>query len=873
VCAQCGRGLNTADDSRTVVLDAPAPFRPGSAFGRYRIEALLGQGGMGAVYRALDTELNREVALKLVRPELASSPQAMQRFKQELLLASRISHRNVLRIHDLGDVNGLKFISMALVDGQDLAALLHRGGRLPLERALAIARQLCAALEAAHAEGVVHRDLKPQNILVDGSDHVYISDFGLAKSLEAEVSMGTRTGQILGTPRYMSPEQVEAKAVDARSDLYSLGLILYEMFTGELPFRGDSAMQLMYQRVSERPRDPRQANPELPEWIANLLLKCLEKDPARRYQTARDILADLEARHAPRPAGSDSISIQIPKPTRRAAALALGAVLVLAAALAVARLLPGRKAAPPGIRYYMAVLPLNLAGDEDQLRYLAEGVVDSLTARLGGLHDVYVTSNVSPAVARRPDDRIAGALGVNILVRGTIASAGDQISITIKADDVRNHRTLLNHAYQGVRRDFLAVEDQVFNGLVSTLAVERSAGERARTTLRPTQDVDAYDLYMKGRDLLHGTWTLANGQQALADFDQATKRDPGFALAYAGMADACVRIWQENKDARLIQQGLSAAEQAQRLNDSLPEVHTSLGTIYARLGRTEGAIVELRRALQLAPNSDEAWRRLGNVYSNAGQHDQEIAAFREAVRINPYFWSNHASLGATYFDLGRNEEALAEFQEVTRLAPEIPTGWANSGAIYYRLGQLDRCVESFQKAIGLNPKAVYYSGEGVALFYLGKSAEATQAFETAVQKDPQNPQNLVNLADAYRQSGNAPQAARTYDRAIAAAYKVLETNDKDSSTLGVLATAYAKKRDLAKAAELIRQARQIDPKDNDLMYREAVIRVLAGQMPAALASLKDALANGYSRVEAQSDPELAPLRARPEFADMLRSIH
>ncbi len=928
LCAQCGRGLGGADDSATVYLAeppaaSPAPaarppavaagtmtpvpeppaapagtwgpaspeptaaaarFAPGSNFGRYRIEALLGEGGMGAVYKAYDTELNRVVALKLVRPELAASPQTIERFKQELLLASRISHKNVLRIHDLGNWNGIKFITMAFVEGTDLSAILAGSGPLPIERGLKFTRQLCAALEAAHAEGVVHRDLKPQNILIDRADNIYVSDFGLAKSLEAEISMGTRTGLILGTPRYMSPEQVEAKEVDARSDLYSLGLIVYEIFTGVLPFRGDSAMQLMYQRVTEAPRDPRQALPGLPAYIANVILKCLEKNPAKRYQSAREILDDLEAERAPvRPAapGSNSISIQIPKPGRRTAlgAGALAAILigVLAAVPstrhAIRALLPGAaRTAQPAIQYYMAVLPLNIAGDEDSLRYLAEGVVDSVTAKLAGLRNVYVASNVPPALARQPDAQIAKSLGVNILVRGTIQSAGDRISITLKAEDVTRHRTLLTQNFQGVRQDFLAVEDQVFNALVNSLVIHRTDEERARTALQPTQDIEAYDLYLKGREKLHGNLSLANAQQALQYFEQATKRDPAFALAYAGMADASVRLGQANHDSQMLQRALNAAQQAQRLNDNLPEVHTSLGTIYSHTGNTEGAVVELKRALQLSPNSDEVWRQLGLVYGRASQPDQEIAALRQAIRLNPYYWNSHNALGGTYFQLGQNVKALEEFQQVTRLAPEVPTGWANSGSAYYRLGRLEDCVGAYQKAIALSQKAPYYSGLGVAFFFLGRFDEATRAFETAVQKDPSDADSWQDLGDSYRQSGQAAKAPRAYGQAIDLGLKAIETDNKDTAALGVLATAYAQTGDLAKAAVYIRQARQIDPKDNDLMYREAVIRVLAGQFPEALGSLKDALSNGYPVFEAKADPQLLKLRERPEFAALLKGL-
>ena len=864
----------------------PPPFalRPGSAFGsRYRIESLLGEGGMGAVYKAYDSELGRTVALKLVRPELATSPQTMQRFKQELLLASKISHKNILRIHDLGDWNGVKFITMAFVEGSDLAGLVEKQGRLPFDRALKFTRQLCAALEAAHNEGVVHRDLKPQNILIDQADNIYISDFGLAKSLEPEATLMTRTGQILGTPRYMSPEQVEAREVDHRSDLYSLGLMMYEMFTGELPFRGESVMQLMYQRVAEAPKDPRISHPELPDYLANIILKCLEKDPAKRYQSAREILDDLDAEHAPAasaPAGTATISIQIPRPSRRLELVAA----VLAAVMGLVFSIPSTRhwilRSPAGSattgqpRHYMAVLPLNVVGDAT-LQYVAEGVVDALSAKLSGLREVYVAPGnaVNDAMSKKDPRKIAHTLGVTILVQGMLQSSGERISITLAMDDFGgNSRNLLHREFSGVRQDLLTLEDNIFTGVADALVIKQSNEEKARTAMRPTQDFGAYDLYLQGRNLLRGKREAKNLEKALDLFEQARTRDPGFALAFAGSADASLMMYNLTKESSWSQRALGAAQQAQRLNDSLPEAHFSLGSIYAATGKTSEAIVELQHALRLAPNSDQGLLRLGRAYELAGRKPDAMAAYTEATRVNPYSWANYNLLGAAYFRQGENDSAMTAFRHITELEPDMPTGWANMGAVYYRQGKWNDCIPAFQKAIDLDPRPIYYSQLGVAYFFLGRFSDSVKMFETAVKKNPNDAGFRVNLADGYRWSNRRDKAAATYDAAIELAYKNLEVNPKNTEALGILAISYAKKGDANNALKFVRQARQIDPGDNDLVYQEATIHALAGRTDEALTTLGEALRHGSPVEQAKSDPELADLRKKPEYGQLMKEV-
>ena len=877
--------VSTSAGSRTGARSSMSVFgvfEPGDELGqRYRIEQLLGQGGMGRVYKAYDKELERAVAIKVLQPELVSDPNALQRFKQELLLASRISHKNILRIHDLGEADGVKFISMAFVEGEDLHHLLRAHGRLPVDRAVRIAEQLCEALDAAHAEGVVHRDLKPQNVLMGKNDQVSVVDFGLAKSLEASAAGMTRTGQYLGTPRYMAPEQVEAKPVDSRTDLYALGLILFEMLTGEEPFKGDSTLQIMYRRVKEKPPNPKELNPEIPDYLARIILRCMERDPAKRYQNAKDILADLQTAHAPSRVKTMQISLPVAeKGWWLAGAGIVAAILILAFAIPPVRhmIFRGGSGAtgPAGIPplasgRFVAVLPLQIIGDTSQLGYLAQGIEEAVSAKLFQLKDVRVTSNDAAGKAdqKQPLPRIARALGANLLVQGTLQGAGDKIRIDVNLEDVADEKRLWSQEFNGVTGDLFTLEDQIYNQLVAALNVNPTNEELAKAEARPTENVAAYDLYLRGRNALRNSQDPKNIQTALDYFDQALKKDSAFALAYTGISDASMRMFQDTRDGFWTQKALAAAQQAEQLNDKLAEVHFALGSVYSETGKYTEAVAELKRAQTLAPNSDEAFRRLGDAYVQSGDIAQAIQSFQKAAQVDPYYWFNQNSLGNVYMKSGDYAKALAAFEQVTQLEPDNAVGYEGTGNVLLQQGKYQECIPAYQRALQIQPYWTTYSNLGTAYFFLKQYKDAADAYGKAVQLNANDLTTMENLGDAYRWSGQKDSANTTYQKAIALGYKLLQTNPQDSDTMSQLALSYAKIGDAQKATEFIRRARTIDKNNVMYIYYEAEVNAIVGRSNDAVKLLRTAFEKHYPVEYAQNDPELNGLQKLPEYTALV----
>ncbi len=878
------------------VVDASA-LAVGSDFGsRYRIEALLGQGGMGRVYRAFDKQLDRMVAIKVVRQGMMGSEEALKRFKQELLLASKVSHKNILRIHDMGEVGDVKFISMAYVEGQDLHEILRETPKLPWERVLSFARQLADALAAAQAEGVVHRDLKPQNILVGRDDHLYVSDFGLAKSFEDDGSSGmTKTGAFMGTPRYMSPEQVEGNPVDHRSDIYAYGLILYEMSTGDVPFSGESTLKLMYQRIQTTPKNPKLLNPDLPEWFAVVVMRCLEKDPATRYQTASEILLDLQGQQptaAMRSASGTTVGatrtvqIQIPHFAAKKWVWAIAGVLalvVLGLAIPPVRhlVLPAGKGStvsgipPLDQGRFVAILPFRVLGDEQSLGYVAEGLNEALSAKLFQLKDLRLASNsaVEKVSDKDPTQKIARALGVNLIITGMVQGSPDNMRIIVNLDDATSGKRTWSQEFSGVTKDLLSIEDQISGQLVTALNVNPTNEELAKAGARPTDNVEAYDLYLRGRQALRGPNSFKAPKDAIDYFQQAIQKDPGFALAYTGVADASIQMYSNTKDSFWSQKALGAAQRAEQLKDDLPEVHLALGEVYRDTGKTAQAIAELKRGLALAPNSEVAYVRLGRVYLEGGDKDEAIAAFKKAIDVDPYFPGTHIDLGRAYFSMAQNDKAAEEFKRVTELEPDNVVGWNNLASAYAVMGKYDESSAAYQKSIDLSPSWMAYSNLGYVYMAEKQYPQAIQALEKSVELGPNQEAAMGNLADAYRYSGQKDKANATYDKAIGLAFKDLQVDPQDTVAMSDLGLYYAEKGDFSRGMEFIKRARAVDSKDVQLIVKQATVESVAGKPADAVKSLREALSKGYATKDIMESREFESLQNRPDFQALIKQYN
>jgi TolB-like protein/tRNA A-37 threonylcarbamoyl transferase component Bud32/Flp pilus assembly protein TadD len=876
--------------------------------GRYPIERELGRGGMATVFLARDVRHDRRVALKVLHPELAATL-GPERFLREVRLAARLQHPHVLSVYDSGDAGGQLWFTMPYIEGETLRDRLRREGQLPIDDALRIARETADALDYAHQQGIVHRDIKPENILLT-TRHALVADFGIARALGSAAAPDgasreqrlTETGMSIGTPAYMSPEQASGdREVDARSDIYSLGCVLYEMLAGEPPFTGASAQAILLRKFTENPRPLRAVRDTVPPEIEAAVARALARSPADRFASARDLVKVLESAGSGQRSGIASASpagagVEQTVVGRRPGLLfryPLVATLLIGIAIGLGVLFAWRHGragdeTAPGTLRTVAVLPFeNLGGADDE--YFSDGITDEVRGKLSSLPGLQVTARSSSSEYKRTRKRpqeIGRELGVDYLLTGTVrwekAAAGNRVRVSPELIQVSTGATKWQQPFDASLTDVFQVQADIAGRVAEALNVALGANAREKLAERPTQNLAAYDAYLKGEAAYAQGNNPPTLREAVGYFEQAVALDSTFAVAWAGLSQAQSFLYTTASSPARADQSRSAAERAIALAANRPEGFIALGDYYRRVPvDPTRAIEQYTKGLRLAPTNADVLRGLGLAEQSLGRWEQAVEHVRRGQSVDPRSGAIAGVLGQALLWTRRYPEALPAFDRAIELRPRDLQSFEGKAMVYLAQGDLAgarNVLAGVPK--DLDPTAyVAYIATFWDLFWVLEPEQQGMLLRLTPRPFDDDVGNwALALAATHYIHGDFARAQAYADSARAGLEQQLKVAPEDPQRHVLLGVALAY---MGRKAEAIREGEHgvaLLPASKDAFsgpynqHQLARIYILVGEPEKAIDQLEALLKIPYylSPGWLSIDPAFDSLRKNPRFQRLIR---
>lgn len=779
-----GSSSGSPADAPTIASAGGRPtffLRPGAVLaGRYEILQLLGEGGMGAVYKARDTELDRLVAIKVIRPELASSPQMLQRFKQELVVARQITHKNVVRIYDLGEADGVKFITMEYIEGEDLKSILRSAGKLSPSKAVSIMQQICRALDACHSEGVIHRDLKPSNIMRDKTGRMLVMDFGLARSVDA-VGM-TQTGAIMGTLEYMSPEQAQGQELGPSSDIYAAGLIFYEMVTGKMAFEAHSPMASLLKRTQERAIAPSVVDKAIPRAVSNIVSRCIEPAPKNRYQSVAEMLVELEAFQ---PSAATVTTVIVRRPSSSIAiyrwlAVVLG-ILLLAAAFVLVRNRGSKPMATANSS--TSILISDFSNDtsdavfdgtlEPALGVALEGASFINAFNRGTAHKIAAklqpgSTQLTEQIARL----VATREGINVVVTGSIGRDGSDYRLKVHAIDGVTGKILTALSEVASKQDVLVAVEKIAARVRKSLGDQTpESAQLAAAETYTTHSLDAAHEYALAQQ---GQFT-GNYNDAIEHSLKALQFDPELGRAYVVLAVVYNNMKQPQQAEKYFNLALSKID---TMSDR--EKYRTRGAYYLVTRKPDQALEELQQLVAKFPADNTGLANLALAYFYRRDMARALETGKRAVEIYPKNTIQRNNLGLYAMYAGDFEGAIREQKRVIEMNPSLVLGYVGTAIPELALGNPDQAVATYRELdkLGSDGSSAAAAGLADVALYQGRITDAIKTLDAGISSDVgnKNPDaaanKLATMAQAQLLSGNAAEAARAAEKALAASHEI-----------------------------------------------------------------------------------------------------